>query len=164
MSKKSLRTFNNSLKNKDKDATAPSTSSCKTCSLMPGCQETPAILSACLVSTEAEPNLRVFASSLSQSDASSTPKNAKSKPPQSMLDDTSITHIMVFPTRSDLSLDPQYGHGAGTDAGAGDDGFDFLNFGLGGDAIEGDEDQLVNDEMFKEGLLGSGKSYDFLKF
>lgn len=153
LSKKSLRAFNNSLKNKDKDPSVPSTSACKTCTLMPVSQETPTILSACLVSTEAEPKLRVFASTVAQPDAAPTSKNAKAKPPQSVLEDTSITHIIVFPTRSDAqtAVDQQFAHMGGQDDA------DFFDLGdLGDNAMEGGEGaDLVNDDMLC--LLGSGK-------
>jgi hypothetical protein len=69
LSKRSLRAYNSSLKNNQSSAdgisTAASTSfsnNCQSCANSHGWHETPALLSACLVSTEAEPHLRVFGS------------------------------------------------------------------------------------------------------
>jgi mediator of RNA polymerase II transcription subunit 13 len=100
MSKQSLRAFNNSLKGKDQGHHGPGSTQrgCRTCSFMPGSQEIPVILSACLVNTEAEPNLRIFTSYSSQTDVS---KNGKLKVQSGIAEDPSVTHIMVFPTRSD---------------------------------------------------------------
>ncbi|CAK5081745.1 unnamed protein product [Meloidogyne enterolobii] len=67
LSKRSLKAYNSSLKNNqsNSDGFSASTSflnNCQSCSNSHGSHETPAILSACLVSTEAEPHLRVFGS------------------------------------------------------------------------------------------------------
>uniref|UniRef100_A0A914LHV8 Mediator of RNA polymerase II transcription subunit 13 n=1 Tax=Meloidogyne incognita TaxID=6306 RepID=A0A914LHV8_MELIC len=67
LSKRSLKAYNSSLKNNqsNSDGLSASTSflnNCLSCSNSHGSHETPAILSACLVSTEGEPHLRVFGS------------------------------------------------------------------------------------------------------
>jgi hypothetical protein len=70
LSKRNLRAYNSSLKNnrtaenlmtQSSDGLAFA-SNCSACSNSHGWQEAPAILSACLISTEPEPHLRVFGS------------------------------------------------------------------------------------------------------
>ncbi|KAJ1346251.1 Let-19p [Parelaphostrongylus tenuis] len=81
---------------------------CTACAQMPGCTGTPSILSACLVSTEPEPYLRMF--------PGFTCMDAYSKKPRSAApDDTSITHIMVFPTSADIQLGSTDQHAVGED-------------------------------------------------
>ncbi|KJH46448.1 hypothetical protein DICVIV_07478 [Dictyocaulus viviparus] len=81
---------------------------CTACAQMPGCTGTPSILSACLVSTEPEPYLRMF--------PGFTFMDAYSKKTRSTtLDDTSITHIMVFPTSADIQLGSVDQHAVGED-------------------------------------------------
>ncbi|VDM71935.1 unnamed protein product [Strongylus vulgaris] len=75
---------------------------------MPGCTGTPSILSACLVSTEPEPYLRMFPG-FASTDAYS--KKSRSAGP----DDTTVTHIMVFPTSADIQLGAADQHAAGDD-------------------------------------------------
>ncbi|KIH48732.1 hypothetical protein ANCDUO_21195, partial [Ancylostoma duodenale] len=58
---------------------------------MPGCSGTPSILSACLVSTEPEPYLRIFPG-FASTDAYN--KKTRSAAP----DDTTVTHIMLGAT------------------------------------------------------------------
>uniref|UniRef100_A0A0K0CV32 Mediator of RNA polymerase II transcription subunit 13 n=1 Tax=Angiostrongylus cantonensis TaxID=6313 RepID=A0A0K0CV32_ANGCA len=104
---------------------------CTACAQMPGCTGTPSILSACLVSTEPEPYLRVFPGftfmdayrpsrlSFLQKDSRKLnydgmnflSKKARSAAP----DDTSITHIMVFPTSADIQLGSTDQHAVGED-------------------------------------------------
>lgn len=69
LSKRSLRAYNSSLKNNQSNVDGLPTSAstaflnnCQACSNSYGWHETPALLSACLVSIEAEPHLRVFGS------------------------------------------------------------------------------------------------------
>src|SRR4051794_20083347 len=69
LSKKNLRAYNTSLKSIksttfENGLSATSIQNCMTCASSHGCQETPALLSACLISTEPEANLRVFNSSV----------------------------------------------------------------------------------------------------
>jgi hypothetical protein len=69
LSKKNLRAYNTSLKSVKSTTTedglsAMSIQNCSTCANSHGCQETPALLSACLISTEPEAHLRVFNSSI----------------------------------------------------------------------------------------------------
>lgn len=111
LSKKNLRAYNSSLKGRDKEAATPGPNSfgpmsgstgCKSCSAIPGYHEIPAILSACLITTEPEPSLRVFPT-LPPVGETTTSKSSKGKLPN-LLDDPSITHIMVFPTSPDLQV------------------------------------------------------------
>ncbi|VDL81075.1 unnamed protein product [Nippostrongylus brasiliensis] len=81
---------------------------CTACAQMPGCTGTPSILSACLVSTEPEPYLRMFPG-FTSSDAYS--KKARSSLPE----DTNVTHIMVFPTSADIQLGSADQHAVGED-------------------------------------------------
>nr|CDJ81489.1 Mediator complex domain containing protein [Haemonchus contortus] len=81
---------------------------CTACAQMPGCTGTPSILSACLVSTEPEPYLRMFPG-FSLNDAYS--KKTRSTLP----DDTNVTHIMVFPTSADIQLGSADQHAVGED-------------------------------------------------
>ncbi|KAK6732946.1 hypothetical protein RB195_016991 [Necator americanus] len=81
---------------------------CSACAQMPGCTGTPSILSACLVSTEPEPYLHIFPG-FTATDAYS--KKTRSSAP----DDTTVTHIMVFPTSADIQLGAADQHAAGDD-------------------------------------------------
>lgn len=136
LSRRNLRAYNNRLKNLANNAGT----GCRPCSMMPGYAEMPAILSACLISTEPELNLRVLPSSLQFDGANggnggyssmsyfsntlggkgagsgfasnNSSKTSKGKsPPQWQstvgVDDTSITHIMVFPTMLYISFEHQ---------------------------------------------------------
>ncbi|XP_041456106.1 mediator of RNA polymerase II transcription subunit 13-like isoform X2 [Lytechinus variegatus] len=70
---------------------------CSMCSV-PGTCDFPCILSACLVSTEPEPALRIMADMVAADKCS---KNSQRDQPSCQLhtpDDASCTHIMVFPT------------------------------------------------------------------
>lgn len=66
LSKRNLRAFNASLKGAKTQAQdvaeSALSSACASCTQSHGWAETPALLSACLVSTEPEPHLRVMAS------------------------------------------------------------------------------------------------------
>ncbi|VDK45821.1 unnamed protein product, partial [Cylicostephanus goldi] len=70
---------------------------CTSCAQMPGCTGTPSILSACLVSTEPEPYLRMFPGFASTDAYSKKSRSAGA-------DDTTVTHIMVFPTSADIQV------------------------------------------------------------
>uniref|UniRef100_A0A7E4UXY5 Mediator of RNA polymerase II transcription subunit 13 n=1 Tax=Panagrellus redivivus TaxID=6233 RepID=A0A7E4UXY5_PANRE len=103
LSKKNLHAYNVSLKGRDKDVMTPAPGSlqaalngggsCRTCTLNPGFSEVPSIITACLVSTEAEPFLRLFPELLSEK----APKGFRLQPL-----DYSVTHIMVFPTSPNI--------------------------------------------------------------
>uniref|UniRef100_A0A0R3RUW1 Mediator of RNA polymerase II transcription subunit 13 n=1 Tax=Elaeophora elaphi TaxID=1147741 RepID=A0A0R3RUW1_9BILA len=81
---------------------------CRACHLMPGTSEVPGVLSACLVSLEPEAHLRVFPSSFQHDD-----RFLKNSRHRTLItpDDTSCTHILVFPTSPELNLDHQGGNG-----------------------------------------------------
>uniref|UniRef100_A0A914ZAK8 Mediator of RNA polymerase II transcription subunit 13 n=1 Tax=Panagrolaimus superbus TaxID=310955 RepID=A0A914ZAK8_9BILA len=104
LAKKNLQQYNSILKGKDKELQTPAadkpsiltaSTSCKTCSLNPGFIETPALIAACLVSTEADAYFKVFPELL----ADSKQRNGGRIIPN----DYSITHIMVFPTSPCIS-------------------------------------------------------------
>lgn len=110
MSKNSLRSFNSSFKGRDRGDglmsagldSASSASNCRTCQQTAGTQEIPIILSACLLSMEAEPNLRLFTSSNSSVESAVAVGKSKSSTKNinnqvQLVDDTSITHIVAFP-------------------------------------------------------------------
>jgi hypothetical protein len=86
-----------------------SAANCHSCQATANTQELPYILSACLLSMEAEPNLRLFTSSSgSMETASSVAKtkgSTKNVIQPSPLDDPSITHLVVFPISPEI--DPQ---------------------------------------------------------
>jgi mediator of RNA polymerase II transcription subunit 13 len=103
LAKKNLQSYNSILKGKDKELQTPATdkpsiltasTSCKTCSLNPGFVETPALIAACLVSTEADAYFKIFPELL----ADPKQRGGKINP-----NDYSITHIMVFPTSPCIS-------------------------------------------------------------
>uniref|UniRef100_A0A0R3QPB6 Mediator of RNA polymerase II transcription subunit 13 n=1 Tax=Brugia timori TaxID=42155 RepID=A0A0R3QPB6_9BILA len=81
---------------------------CRACHVMPGTSEVPGVLSACLVSLEPEAHLRVFPSSFQHDDRFL--KNSRHRA-LTTPDDTSCTHILVFPTSPELNLDHQGGNG-----------------------------------------------------
>ncbi|KAM3719730.1 Mediator of RNA polymerase II transcription subunit [Dirofilaria immitis] len=81
---------------------------CRACHVMPGTSEVPGVLSACLVSLEPEAHLRVFPSSFQHDDRFL--KNSRYRT-LTTPDDTSCTHILVFPTSPELNLDHQGGNG-----------------------------------------------------
>ncbi|KAL3994049.1 Mediator complex subunit 13 N-terminal family protein [Acanthocheilonema viteae] len=81
---------------------------CRACHVMPGTSEVPGVLSACLVSLEPEAHLRVFPSSFQHDDRFL--KNSRHRT-LTTPDDTSCTHILVFPTSPELNLDHQGGNG-----------------------------------------------------
>ncbi|CDW58406.1 mediator of rna polymerase ii transcription [Trichuris trichiura] len=74
---------------------------CSVCQPMPSIFETPAILSACLISTELDPSLRIFPDSFVHDDRFG--QNAK-QCPLSTPDDVTCTHIMVFPTSALIQI------------------------------------------------------------
>jgi mediator of RNA polymerase II transcription subunit 13 len=75
---------------------------CGQCQLMPGFHETPSLLSACLVSIEPEPSVRVFSTSVTHDDRALGVKPAKHRPLRTP-EDASCTHILVYPTSAFLS-------------------------------------------------------------
>ncbi|KAI6194899.1 Mediator of RNA polymerase II transcription subunit 13 [Aphelenchoides besseyi] len=114
LSKPSLRAFNSTFRARDRgeqglvsaglSASFSSASNCRACAATCSTQELPIVLSACLLSMEAEPNLRLFISSAAAMDAAVS----KSKVPLRSLSsiDSSITHIIAFPVSPDISTDP----------------------------------------------------------
>lgn len=76
---------------------------CFQCNQMPSYQETPAILSACLVSTEPEASLRIFPSSFDHDERFG--QGAKLCP-LSTPQDVSVSHILVFPTSASVQVCP----------------------------------------------------------
>ena len=103
LSKKSLQHYNSLLKGREKELQTPgadknltSSTSCKTCALNPGFAETPALIAACLVSTEADVYFKVF--------PEYTTADPKLKGTKILPNDYSITHIMVFPTSPAISV------------------------------------------------------------
>ncbi|VDN07598.1 unnamed protein product [Thelazia callipaeda] len=81
---------------------------CRACHVMPGTSENPGLLSACLVSLEPEAHLRVFPSSFQHDDRFLKTSRYRTL---TTPDDTSCTHILVFPTSPELNLDHQGGSG-----------------------------------------------------
>lgn len=114
--------------------------SCGACARMPASSPlggTPAILSACLVSLEPEPNLRVIPSYFTHPD--NMPKHARFRS-LSTPEDTSCTHIIVFPTSADIQLNSGDQQG---DAHMDDDDFDIGDI----DFTTGDEGGDMNEIM-----------------
>ncbi|VDO99801.1 unnamed protein product [Soboliphyme baturini] len=112
---------------------------CSVCQPMPSVFETPAILSACLVSTELEVNLRVFPHSFVHDDrfGQGAKQCSLSSP-----DDVSCTHIMVFPTSALIQMNQNCvisGGLPGSDENDGD--FDSLMEEL----MNGEEGGYLND-------------------
>ncbi|KAI6225150.1 Mediator of RNA polymerase II transcription subunit 13 [Aphelenchoides fujianensis] len=158
LSKSSLRMFNSMFRGRDRGDQAggltsaglsssfSSASNCRTCAATCSTQELPIILSACLLSMEAEPNFRLFISSTAVMDAAA---GGKSKTPLRSLAsiDSSITHIIAFPTSPEISTDPlQHNQNVADD--------EFL-FGedIMGDAFDGgDLGDVVNDMELNDGL------------
>ncbi|CEF71663.1 Mediator of RNA polymerase II transcription subunit 13 [Strongyloides ratti] len=81
---------------------------CNLCAESLNSQSCPIIVSACFVSMEAEHNLRLFNNAVAKfkvlASASSNIRSSKQKVIHSP-DDVSVTHILVFPTTVDLSID-----------------------------------------------------------
>uniref|UniRef100_A0AAF5DJL8 Mediator of RNA polymerase II transcription subunit 13 n=1 Tax=Strongyloides stercoralis TaxID=6248 RepID=A0AAF5DJL8_STRER len=81
---------------------------CNLCAESLNSQSCPIIVSACFVSMEAENNLRLFNNAVAKfkvmAAASSNIRSSKQKVIHSP-DDVSVTHILVFPTTVDLSID-----------------------------------------------------------
>jgi mediator of RNA polymerase II transcription subunit 13 len=162
LSKNNLRSYNNSFKGRDRGDglvsagldSASSASNCRTCQQTAGTQEIPIILSACLLSMEAECNLRLFSSSNSSVDLASGLTKSKGSTKNSgvtqaqLLDDPSITHIVAFPISPDI-MDAQHG---GNQPGNADDEniFDDLNFN---ELMQDDEniDALMGNTEFGDG-------------
>lgn len=132
LSRKNLKAFNNNLRNKGEKEGGVG-GSCKTCNITVNMQELPVILSACLVSVEAEPNLRLFPGFSATQETKPRGGSKKDSSPPNLLEDTSITHIVTFPTSPiiDLATNP---------AEEGDD-FDFM----AGEYEEPDDGLGVND-------------------
>jgi hypothetical protein len=168
LSKNNLRSFNLSFKGRDRGDglmsagldSASSVSNCKTCQQTAGTQEVPIILSACLMSMEAEPHLRLFSSSnnsvdlavaVGKSKSSSRGLNSQVQP----IDDPSITHIVAFPISPEI-VDAQHG-GNQQPPGEDNDMFEGLNFDI---EELGDEniDQLIGNTDFEDGTRG-GESF-----
>jgi len=144
LTKKNLQAYNLMLKGKEKELMTPAPTSagiqghlnsisggCKPCSLNQTYAETPALIAACLISTEAEPYLRIMLDALKNEKASKLPLN-----------DHSVTHILVFPTSPCLMID------AGGDQGMAEDGMDDA---FGDMMLMGGVDAGVNDDEI-EGL------------
>ncbi|KAE9552127.1 hypothetical protein FO519_004663 [Halicephalobus sp. NKZ332] len=144
LTKKNLQAYNLMLKGKEKELMTPAptsaglqghlnslSGSCKPCALNQGYVETPALIAACLISTEAEPYLRIMLDALKNEKASRFPLN-----------DHSVTHILVFPTSPCLMID------AGGDQGMAEDGMDDA---FGDMMLMGGVDAGVNDDEI-EGL------------
>lgn len=104
LSRKTLRAFNSNLRVRADKETA-----CRACAVTQNMQEVPVIMSACLVSMEAEPNLRLFpAFGLGNDSGTSTrargaAKNAAWANQLSLLDDPSVTHLITFQTSPEIS-------------------------------------------------------------
>ncbi|KAI6202628.1 Mediator of RNA polymerase II transcription subunit 13 [Aphelenchoides fujianensis] len=158
LSKSSLRMFNSTFRGRDRGDQAggltsaglsssfSSASNCRTCAATCSTQELPIILSACLLSMEAEPNFRLFISSTAVMDAAA---GGKSKTPLRSLAsiDSSITHIIAFPTSPEISTDPLQHNQNVPD--------DDLLFGedIMGDAFDGgDLGDLVDATELNDGL------------
>ncbi|VDM59016.1 unnamed protein product [Angiostrongylus costaricensis] len=117
---------------------------CTACAQMPGCTGTPSILSACLVSTEPEPYLRVFPGFTFMDEMNCLSKKARSAAP----DDTSITHIMVFPTSADIQLGSTDQHAVG------EDDWDFSDMD-----IPQDGNDLGDDFLSSSNFRAAGNSF-----
>lgn len=134
---------------------ASSASNCKTCQQTASTQEVPIILSACLLSMEAEPNLRIFSSSNNSVGAAvalgkskNSTKNGGATQVQ-MIDDPSVTHIVAFPISPDI-IDAQ--HGGNQQGGQEDENiFDDLNFGM---------DEMMQDVENIDALMGNTEFND----
>ncbi|CAD5217572.1 unnamed protein product [Bursaphelenchus xylophilus] len=136
LSKKSLRNYNSNFRvrgEKDVTMTMPT---CRACAVSKDSSEGPVIMSACLISMESEPFLRIFPA-FSQLSEQKSRSNSKNNNLLTLLEDTAITHIITFPTSPDISTDPQ--------AGQQQDDNDPFNFGI--DGIENDDEGLT------EGLI-----------
>ncbi|XP_053203411.1 mediator of RNA polymerase II transcription subunit 13-like isoform X2 [Panonychus citri] len=128
LSKKSLLRYSRLLRDK-----------CRQCSMMTP-YEIPSILSACLVSLEADTALRVFPDHFTPDDRyTSSSSNCHLSTPE----EASCTHILVFPT-SAASSSSQAGFGIG-DGGIGGINEDDLLQALGADG--GTEDLPVDDDL-----------------
>lgn len=68
---------------------------CGMCAAMPSSYDTPTILSACLISTEPDPSLRIFPNSFTHDDRFG---QGGKYCPLATPEDVSCTHVMVFPT------------------------------------------------------------------
>lgn len=140
---------------------ASSASNCRTCQQTAGTQEVPIVLSACLLSMEAEPNLRLFSSSNSAVDLAVSLNKSKSSTKNSgvaqaqIVDDPSVTHIVAFPISPEI-MDAQ--HGGNQPGGQEDENiFDDLNFN---DLMQDDEniDALMGNTEFGDGTR-EGKQF-----
>ncbi|XP_015784141.1 mediator of RNA polymerase II transcription subunit 13 isoform X2 [Tetranychus urticae] len=145
LSKKSLQRYSRLLRDK-----------CRQCSMMTP-YEIPSILSACLVSLEADTALRVFPDHFTPDDKYNS---SSSTCHLSTPEEASCTHILVFPT-SAASSSSQAGFGIG-DGGIGGINEDDLLQALGADG--GTEDLPVDDELdlfqWTESPTGSPGSRD----
>ena len=115
------------------NSSASAITNCRACSATTTTtSELPIVLSACLLSMEAEAHLRVFASSsaatvdgaLSSSGRAARSASAAAAARSLATLDSSITHIVVFPTSPEISTDPQ----AHNQAAAGDNEDFFGDF------------------------------------
>ncbi|CAJ0959877.1 unnamed protein product, partial [Mesorhabditis belari] len=106
-------------------------------------QSTPIILSACLVSIEPEPNLKVLPTSLSHSDAKNRTRGSAVGP-----EDGTVTHILVFPT----SVDVQFGATDNLGQAHEDDDNLNLDFEIGFDDLGemGEMKDLINEVIGSE--------------
>ncbi|CAD6195329.1 unnamed protein product [Caenorhabditis auriculariae] len=109
---------------------------CTACSQMQGVIGTPSILSACLVTIEPEPNVRVFYDLIDEE------QTGKSKNKMTTPDDISCTHILTFPIGADINLDM-----ADQTVEKQNDNWDDFNLeGLDIDLTENDMNELLNVE------------------
>lgn len=74
---------------------------CGMCSTLPAFHDTAMILSACLISTEPDPSLRLFPTSFAHDDRFG---QGGKHCPLSTPEDVSCTHVMVFPTSATIHV------------------------------------------------------------
>lgn len=104
---------------------------CMACSQMPGAAGTPAILSACLVTTEPEPNVRFFFDYVEKETNSKKSKQVVAP------EDVSCTHIVTFPVGAEINYDTQ---DASADDTKNEENWDFGDLDLGNDFEDGMKD------------------------
>lgn len=123
---------------------------CGVCHNLPGIMETPCVLSACLVSSEADSHLRLFPESFSYDERFG--QNAKHCP-LSTPDDATCTHIMVFPTSALIQMS-QMGVVSTTGMGQMDDIDEFEN--MNWDIPDGIDDGGLTELLCGDGGFDGG--------
>uniref|UniRef100_A0A0K0FDZ0 Mediator of RNA polymerase II transcription subunit 13 n=1 Tax=Strongyloides venezuelensis TaxID=75913 RepID=A0A0K0FDZ0_STRVS len=97
LSKSNIKRYNTKIKE-----------ACNLCAESLNSQSCPIIVSACFVSMEAEHNLRLFSNAVAKHKVMVPPISSNRSSKQKVIhspDDVSVTHILVFPTTVDLSID-----------------------------------------------------------